>query len=618
MDRGHLQPPLWLLCNKYHEEAPKVNKQIISRALFLGLTCLMLTTCFGCGEAGCDHDQVRAVEIDPAVIAALDADYYIDYAGGTIPLGDLPIGARVVDPSWEWEFRAGNNYSGSGAVKPVTWLVVAKDHYSGFDPHVTLLAEELIGLFPFDNSTDSDHEYAEYGYGHWGESGTGNADRGLRPWLNSTGLHAGEGFCRAFSESFKRAVLTTTVPNKEWQNGSAYTTSDNVFIPSTTEFGDEVHNLTYPIGKTYVYFQGAGDEKRVALLGGDARLYWTRSPGSFYGDHVCFVEFAGGFSGGSAYGAYRAVRPALNLKSEILVSEIKPSNEQKEGIEVPRSSFKSRLGVYPNYKINIPNEIVAQIDEIVGTEKHPVYKRKKVDISPMVAKFEAKFASAGPVVSDFPFKDELSFVFENPVEVANIDFDNIESVEEFIKNLNTEIFSEEFDYKVKEIVKDGDGYRIDMARILNGNEVFMYNSSPYLYFTPEGKLKAGSFHLTKFEEAGEVHLLSGEKLRQFVNAPRWRKNVGFTFKNPEDYEDFDIKGEMRGFLLALSNEQEGRIDFTGVEPKIVYYFAGDGYEYVLPALLLDNGSGVTNMKGKDYEANFQVLANMLTIDYEIK
>ncbi len=293
---------------------------------------------------------------------------------------------------------------------------------------------------------------------------------------------------------------------------------------------------------------------------------------------------------------------------------LEPSNEQTEVIEVPRSSFESSLGVYPNYKVKISNEIVTQIDEIVGMEKHPVYERKKEDISPMVAKFEAKFASAGPKISDFPFRDELSFVFENPVEVANIDFENIESVEEFIKNLNTEIFSEEFDYKVKEIVKEDGGYRIDMARILNGNEVFMYNSSPYLYFTPEGKLKEGSFHLTKFEKTGEVHLLSGEKLRHFVNAPQWRKNVGFTFENPEDYGDFD---EER-FVLEVDNKQEGRIDFTEVQPKIVYYFAGYGYVDVLPALLLENGSGVTNMKGKDYGANFQLLANMLTLDNELK
>jgi hypothetical protein len=137
---------------------------------------------------------------DPAVIAALDADYYIDYTGGTIPIGDLPIGARVVDPSWEWEFRTGDNYSGSGAVKPVTWIAVAKDHYDGLQPHVTLLAEELIGKHAFDDSTNRG---SRYGLNHWGDSGINNASRGLRPWLNSSGIHSGEGFYRAFSESFK-------------------------------------------------------------------------------------------------------------------------------------------------------------------------------------------------------------------------------------------------------------------------------------------------------------------------------------------------------------------------------------------------------------------------------
>ncbi len=53
-------------------------------------------------------------------------------------LGDLQVGDRVVDPSWEWEFRSGDDYtldSGAGdPTKPVTWIVVAKDHYLGWSP----------------------------------------------------------------------------------------------------------------------------------------------------------------------------------------------------------------------------------------------------------------------------------------------------------------------------------------------------------------------------------------------------------------------------------------------------------------------------------------------------
>jgi len=33
--------------------------------------------------------------------------YKIDFEKGSIPIGDLPIGARVVDPSWVWEFPTG-------------------------------------------------------------------------------------------------------------------------------------------------------------------------------------------------------------------------------------------------------------------------------------------------------------------------------------------------------------------------------------------------------------------------------------------------------------------------------------------------------------------------------
>jgi hypothetical protein len=257
------------------------------------------------------------------VVVDSDAIYSIDYENGTIPLGDLPVGARVVDPGWEWEFRTGRGHAREEGdqAKPVTWIVVAKDHYEGLDPHVTLLSEELIGRHVFDNST----HVTDYGYNHWGESGThASADRGLRPWLNSTGIHTGEGFYRAFSESFTSAVLTTTVPNKEWQNGSAYSTQDKVFIPSTTELGDVEHDWTYQIGTAYPYFQGADDAKRIARLAGETWSYWSRSPDSFYGIRVRNVSSTGAFGGIYAYYGTGGVRPALNLKSEILVSEINP------------------------------------------------------------------------------------------------------------------------------------------------------------------------------------------------------------------------------------------------------------------------------------------------------
>jgi hypothetical protein len=260
-----------------------------------------------------------ASKFDPSFISGITADYYIDYNNGTIPISDLPIGARVVDTSWDWEFRTGDNHSGSGKVKPVTWIIVAKDHYEGLEPHVTLLSEELIGKHCFDNNTDPKRDSNS----HWSDSGTGNATRGLRPWLNSTGIHAGKGFYRAFSGSFKVAVLETTLPNKEWKSGSIYSTRDKVFIPSTTELCDTAHSDTYQIGTVFSHFTGARADKRVAMFGGETRWYWTRSPVSSGGFLVRHVGGDGGFYSSAAGDGGFGVRPALNFKSEVLVSEIR-------------------------------------------------------------------------------------------------------------------------------------------------------------------------------------------------------------------------------------------------------------------------------------------------------
>ncbi len=244
-------------------------------------------------------------------------------ASGTQPLGSLQIGDRVVDSSWKWEHRLGVCYSNKdyegnstplGETKPITWIVVANEHY-GAGSGVTLLAEELIGLQAFSDYDDTNR-------GGWGAIGTENAIFNLRPWLNSTGIHSDEGFHITFSDSFKAAVVPVTLPNV------SYTTQDRVFIPSTTELGDTrvKCELCYfnPIGKAYPYFASGNEANRIAMLGKDVDGYFTRAyaynPGAPDADvfmHV--VDAAGSFDYGICYFA-NGVRPALNLKSNTLVS----------------------------------------------------------------------------------------------------------------------------------------------------------------------------------------------------------------------------------------------------------------------------------------------------------
>ncbi len=263
------------------------------------------------------------LSVIPLAMTHLNSAQNIVEASGTQPISELAIGDKVVDNSWEWEFRSGSDYSGTGVNKKVVWIVVAKNHY-GEDSGVTLLAQELIGSFAMDNSTDRG---SEFGHNHWGNSGTTNATRGLRPWLNSNGIHSGEGFYNAFSDVFKAAVNPVTIPNKHWEAGVLYTTGDKVFVPSTTELGDTTNFGSYPVGTIYEYFVGKSNNDRQAKLIGTDKDYWTRSPGSGREDYTRFFSaWYMEFSASNAFNSNFGIRPVLNLKSNTPVSTTPDSN----------------------------------------------------------------------------------------------------------------------------------------------------------------------------------------------------------------------------------------------------------------------------------------------------
>jgi len=207
----------------------------------------------------------------------------IDAKAGNMPISSLEVGDRVVDLSWEWEYRTKDNYKITLKVikKPVEWIIVAKNHYEGIVPHVTLLSVECIACYAFDDAgfwgRDGDINLGSFSL--WGLSGTNAAKVGLRPWLNSIDINQGEGFFEAFSNDFKSHILTTPVPNKDGAD-NAYITIDDVFIPSTTELGDTQHNHSHPIGKCFPYFYQASNSVRVAALPGRSNNWpwWTRSP----------------------------------------------------------------------------------------------------------------------------------------------------------------------------------------------------------------------------------------------------------------------------------------------------------------------------------------------------
>lgn len=231
-------------------------------------------------------------------------------------LYDLNIGDRVADITWNWEFKTGDGYTGSGEEKPVVWIVVAKDHhaYQNHAGHgVLLLSEEIIAKNVYDNGQNS----------LW-QGCIANV------WLNSI-------FYNAFPGDFKDEVLTTTVPNKR-RDGSNYNTVDKVFLLSGGELGAASYMV---VGNALGYFGGnEADARRKALLGGVPVPYWTRTPkGTNPPQNVFYVN-----ADGVTYrdqppretGTHVAAntpgygyRPALNMDGNTLVN-----SEPENGVHV--------------------------------------------------------------------------------------------------------------------------------------------------------------------------------------------------------------------------------------------------------------------------------------------
>ena len=309
----------------------------------------------------------------------------------TIPISELAIGDRVVDRTWSWEFRTGTRYSGSGEIREVVWIVVAKNHPGYPENSVTLLAEECIALLPFDDLSQSARNNWEY-------CGTPPAACGVRPFLNSLGYGCSqgtEGFYNAFSRRFKSAVLQTKLVNKTQYNEDGtgwstdnpeleYTTLDYVFVLSETELGgsggDPDAGLTYEIGCPLPYFQtGEAEARRAVTDPAKGNWYWTRSPLRIGGLHVRVVlSYDGSFEDGSPP-AYQdtsvSIRPALNIKNSVQVSNI-PQNDIYE-IIWPEYAYGD---IDDNDRVDVSDAIIL-LKSIVGLTELNDYQKGCADVN---------------------------------------------------------------------------------------------------------------------------------------------------------------------------------------------------------------------------------------------
>lgn len=137
-------------------------------------------------------------------------------------------------------------------------------------------------------------------------------DSGIHTYLNGT-------FYNLIDSKIRAAIKQVKIPytNSGIQSG-ANGLSTKVFLLSGTEVGFSNVSYMNTEGTKLAYFDSAS--KRIAYNGSSAAIWWLRSPFTYNGNSVWYVDTDGSFNGGW-YGNSYGVRPAFVLPSELVVSD---------------------------------------------------------------------------------------------------------------------------------------------------------------------------------------------------------------------------------------------------------------------------------------------------------
>lgn len=276
-------------------------------------------------------------------------------------LSSLPVGTKVVE--------TGTKYNG----KPITWLVGGHNHYA--QGQTALVSEKIISLKAFDakeaSNTDSDRR--DYGNNRYSVSN-------IRQWLNSnnkswySAQHGADappnnenivsrendydteaGFLTNFSTGMRSALVATpltTAKNTVTDGGGSEVVSDKVFLLSKTEVGlSNVNNIAE--GKLLPLFSNGASRiayptteavaiseyKDTALDSSKPWEYWLRSPVPYTSYSTYGVTSSSGAVLTATHKGSLGIRPAINLSSDMLVSDTPNSSGEYE-LRLPNLEVK--------------------------------------------------------------------------------------------------------------------------------------------------------------------------------------------------------------------------------------------------------------------------------------
>lgn len=260
-------------------------------------------------------------------------------------LSNLPVGAKVKDLN--------TKYYG----KSIVFQIIDKNHAGYPANSVTLITERIITLKAFDAKEPSNpntdrqswgnNRYAHSNIRQWLNKDTSPwyvAQHGYdappdnsNVWSNYNEYEAEAGFLRNFSTELKSKLLVTTLSvakNTVTDGGGSETVQDKVFLLSETEvglgnengiaegtpfsfFSSDAARQAYPTAEAV----SNSEYKNSSLNANQPWYWWLRTPYAGIAYYARYVYSSGSLSHDIAYVGYFGVRPALNLPSDILVSD---------------------------------------------------------------------------------------------------------------------------------------------------------------------------------------------------------------------------------------------------------------------------------------------------------
>lgn len=256
---------------------------------------------------------------------------------------NLPVLAKVRDTN--------TKYYGA----PIGFVIGDKNHAGYPANSVTLVAERIIKICCFDameRGGNSDRQ--NWGNNHYSlanirqwlnKSGTGwyqaqhsydRAPSNAYVWSNYNEYDTQAGFLTGFSAEMLAALLTTTltVAKPSVDGSGSETVQDKVFLLSIAEVGLGSENGISEGSKLAMFSDNnsrramptaqavSNSEYQTSSLSASQYWWWwLRSPYSSSAYGVRCVSSGGSLRDYNAYIGYVGVRPALNLSSDILVSD---------------------------------------------------------------------------------------------------------------------------------------------------------------------------------------------------------------------------------------------------------------------------------------------------------